>query len=223
MIDFKQRAHLSQGMSSNPLYQMVSKILSQRHSKGGILVDIGCGEGNLWKFVCKYFEQYIGVDCVDYKNFDYKNEFVLCDLDAEKIQLADNCADVVISIETIEHLENPRFFVRELTRLAKPGGLIIITTPNQLSLLSKLTLLMKNQFNAFQEAPGLYPAHITHLLEIDLVRIGKECGLEQIQISYTNRGRIPFSNYYWPERLGFVGRSFSDNIGFSSLKPLETI
>lgn len=75
----------------------------------------------------------------------------------------------------IEHLENPRAFIRVLVRLTKPGGWVFVTTPNQLSLLSQMTLMLKNQFNAFQEAPSLYPAHITALLEIDLIRITTEC------------------------------------------------
>jgi hypothetical protein len=79
-------------------------------------------------------------------------------------------------------------------------------------LLSKLTLILKNQFNAFQEAPGLYPAHITALLEIDLIRIFTECSLTDIKIDYTNSGRMPFTPWHWPKNLGFSGRAFSDNI-----------
>ena len=53
--------------------------------------------------------------------------------------------DLVVCAETIEHLENPRAVFRELTRVARRDGWIIVTTPNQLSLLSKLTLVVKNQ------------------------------------------------------------------------------
>jgi len=126
--------------------------------------------------------------------------------------LPNNCADVVCAVEIIEHLENPRAFIRELVRLTKPGGLVIVTTPNQLSLLSKLTLILKNQFNAFQEAPGLYPTHITALLEIDLIRIFTECSLTKPQIKYSRCGRMPFTPWHWPKSLGFHGGAFSDNI-----------
>jgi hypothetical protein len=50
------------------------------------------------------------------------------------------------------------------------------------------------------------------LLEIDLIRIFTECGLNNIQIDYTNSGRMPFTPWYWPKSLGFRGRAFSDNI-----------
>ena len=38
--------------------------------------------------------------------------------------------DAMISIEGIEHLENPSLFVRECARVVKPGGLVFLSTPN---------------------------------------------------------------------------------------------
>ncbi|MFM2061310.1 MAG: hypothetical protein RLZZ507_980 [Cyanobacteriota bacterium] len=211
-MDVEKRALQSLGGSSDPVYQMVARTVKQLHPDGGVLVDVGCGSGRLWSFVGNLSNRYIGVDVIRYPDLPAEIEFVPLNLDTGKAPLPDSFADVVCAVETIEHLENPRAFVRELVRLAKPGGLVIVTTPNQLSLLSKLTLVIKNQFNAFQEAPGLYPAHITALLEIDLIRIFTECGLSDIKIDYTNSGRMPFTPWHWPKSLGFRGRAFSDNI-----------
>jgi hypothetical protein len=109
--------------------------------------------------------------------------------------------------------------MRNLTRVTKPGGLIVVSTPNQLSLLSKLTLVVKNQFNAFQD--GSYPAHLTALLEIDLVRMARECGLINIVVHYTDRGRIPLSARHWPRNGFFRGRAFSDNVLLSCFRPMK--
>ena len=115
------------------------------------------------------------------------------------------------AVEVIEHLENPRAFVRELVRVTKPGGWVVVTTPNQLSLLSLLTLLVKGQFSAFQATD--YPAHRTALLEIDLRRIAAESGLEQIEVAYTGWGRIPLSARHYPAGLAALSpRRFSDNL-----------
>ena len=57
--------------------------------------------------------------------------------------------------------------------------------------MSKLGLLLKNEFPAFQEAPGLYPAHLTVLLDVDLVRMARECELQDPRIAYSDAGRIP--------------------------------
>lgn len=223
------RARQSHGISNHAIYKTVARAIAERQAGSSVLLDVGCGAGNLWQFVqelaavpehcCTQFQEtyyqgqlYIGVDTVRYEGFPTDAAFIAVDLNAGKVPLADASADIVCAIETIEHLENPRAFVRELVRLTKPGGWVFVTTPNQLSLLSKITLMLKNQFNAFQEAPGLYPAHITALLEIDLIRILTECGLTDIKTDFTNRGRIPFTRWHWSERLGFRGRAFSDNI-----------
>jgi 2-polyprenyl-3-methyl-5-hydroxy-6-metoxy-1,4-benzoquinol methylase len=42
--------------------------------------------------------------------------------------------DLVISCETIEHVPNPSKAVRELARVLKPGGTVLLTTPNYLSI-----------------------------------------------------------------------------------------
>ncbi|HEY4157749.1 MAG TPA: hypothetical protein VGM29_06610, partial [Polyangiaceae bacterium] len=81
---------------------------------------------------------------------------------------------------------------------------------------------LKNEFIAFQERPGLYPAHITALLEIDLVRMFKENGLKA-QVAYSGQGRIPLSARSFPNvlsaRSGARGRAFSDNVIVFAQKP----
>jgi hypothetical protein len=82
-----------------------------------------------------------------------------------------------------------------------------------------MTLVVEGEFNAFQEAPGLYPSHITALLEIDLVRMARECGLYEIEIAYSNHGRVPFTAWHWPSFFG--GRWFSDNLVMSGRSPAD--
>lgn len=50
---------------------------------------------------------------------------------AEELPLADGTLDVVVSFETIEHLTDPARFVSECARVLKPGGLLIISSPNR--------------------------------------------------------------------------------------------
>jgi SAM-dependent methyltransferase len=206
----EDRARITLGSSADPILRLVDRVIGDGHQGGGTLVDLGCGRGDLGRAVAGRFDRYIGVDVIHYDGFPESAEFHKVDLDTGRAPLPDALADVVAAVETIEHVENPRAFLRELTRLARPGGLIVVTTPNQLSLLSKLTLVLKNQFNAFTERPGSYPAHITALLEIDLIRIARECGLADPKIRYTNSGRIPGTARHWP--LGLGGRAFSDNL-----------
>jgi SAM-dependent methyltransferase len=205
------RARLSRGTSSPAIYQMVSAALSARGIQGGVLVDVGCGSGELWRRIGSRFAKYIGVDGVLYDDLPPEIEFHCHDFDGGHVPLPSGAGDVVVAVETIEHLENPRAFFRELVRLARPGGWVVITTPNQLSLLSLVTLIFKRRFNAFQDIH--YPAHITALLEIDLRRIASECGLQDVALEYSCQGRLVLTARHYP---GFLSKRFprlcSDNL-----------
>jgi 2-polyprenyl-3-methyl-5-hydroxy-6-metoxy-1,4-benzoquinol methylase len=192
---------------------MVRGIVLPRIDRNGRskVLDVGCGTGNLHGFLADSVSEYEGVDVIRYDGFPSDCRFHQLDLDSGRAELPDAYADFVVAVETIEHLENPRAFMRELVRLCRPGGWVIVTTPNQLSLLSKLTLLVKNQFNAFTDTN--YPAHITALLEIDLHRIAKEAGLDDVETAFTLKGRFPGTSGCWPRFLSRrLPRGLSDNL-----------
>lgn len=50
--------------------------------------------------------------------------------DAKKIPLGDKSVDIVVSFETIEHVDQPDRFLDECVRVLAPGGKLIISTPN---------------------------------------------------------------------------------------------
>jgi SAM-dependent methyltransferase len=213
----QERALASGGTSGEAIYRLVARVIRNSPQSGGTIIDVGCGGGLLRNYVRDLVDEYIGVDTIRYDDFPTDATFRMVDLDTGRVDEPDGAADIVTSVETIEHLENPRSLVRELVRLVRPGGLILITTPNQVNLLSKLGLLVKDQFPAFQERPGLYPAHITALLPIDLLRIARECGLVDPMIRYTDSGRIPGTARHWPRP--FRGRLFSDNVLLVAHRP----
>jgi len=44
--------------------------------------------------------------------------------------IADNTIDFVVTFQVIEHIKNDRYFLEEVKRVLKPGGKLILTTPN---------------------------------------------------------------------------------------------
>jgi 2-polyprenyl-3-methyl-5-hydroxy-6-metoxy-1,4-benzoquinol methylase len=138
----------------------------------------------------------------------------------QSLNLPDASFDGILSTEVIEHLENPRAVAREWHRLLKPGGWVVMTTPNNRSLRSLLSLAVTGHFVAFQDS--CYPAHITALVEKDLVRILKEAGFEPPVFSYTNEGGIPkMPHRKWQDLSGLLkGRWFSDNLVLRTRKPM---
>ncbi len=203
-------ARASQGASREAIYRRAAALLQGAWRGGGILLDVGCGRGALYHSAGGIFENYWGADLVAYEDFPPQGRFIASDLNTGPLPLPDGCADAVASLETIEHLENPRGFLRELARLAKPGGLVLVSTPHQLSWLSLATLLRRGEYNDFQARPGLYPAHITALLPVDLLRMAAECGLQEARIAYSHSGRMPGGARHWPWPLR--GPRFSDQV-----------
>ncbi len=220
-----ERALGTCGASNRAIHAMVRRALLSRGVSGGTLLDVGCGRGDLRRALADAAFDYVGADVSRYPGYPDSLAFVPINLDRGGVALPDATANVVACVETIEHVENPRSLLRELVRLAKPGGWLLVTTPNQLSVSAKLALVVKNQFPAFQEAPGLYPAHITALLESDLVRMATECRLDEVCIEFSGSGRVPLSARHWPRPLrrprGVIGRAFSDNVLLCARRPGE--
>jgi 2-polyprenyl-3-methyl-5-hydroxy-6-metoxy-1,4-benzoquinol methylase len=197
---------------------MVARALRELGVAKGDVLDVGCGAGPLWKYVRDCFTTYTGADIVAYDGFPTEGRFLAINLETGTIPLPAGSFDVVAAVETIEHVDGPRRFVRELVRLVKPGGWLIVTTPNQLSAHSLLSLLLLGCFGAFLKAPGLYPAHVTALLEIDLLRIAGEQGLRDARIRYSDHGLICLTRWHWPWPLR--GRWFSDNVLLAAQLPM---
>jgi 2-polyprenyl-3-methyl-5-hydroxy-6-metoxy-1,4-benzoquinol methylase len=99
------------------------------------ILDVGCGDGAFLQELDKSLRrpyQYHGVDYSEYKVEKAKQlpyEFRRCNLE-EGIPYDDATFDLVYSGEVIEHIYNPDYMLEECNRVLKPGGLLIISTPN---------------------------------------------------------------------------------------------
>lgn len=206
----ESRALQSLGESGAAIYAAAVRALRERSARGAV-VDVGCGTGRLKTLIDDVATSYVGVDAVRYGGYPAGAAFLMADLNRDAIPLPDRSADIVVSLETIEHLENPRRFCRELVRISKPGGWLVVTTPNQRSVGSMGALLFKEHFSAFRDS--CYPAHQSALLDTDLCRMAEENGLRDIAIRFTGVGRIPFTGACYPKLASRTfPRACSDNV-----------
>ncbi len=87
-----------------------------------LVVDMGCGDKPYHSILTRYVDTYIGVDLPGNPAADF-----YCDQDG-KTSLPDGVADVVLSTQVLEHVENPVAYLSECRRLLKPGGILILST-----------------------------------------------------------------------------------------------
>ena len=201
-----------EGTSSISIKSMAKKAITPLLSKNLIIADVGCGRGDFAETLKEYATKLILVD-YDPPKFIWDNSEVFqADLN-QKWPIANEAVDLLISLEVIEHLENPRFYFREVSRVLKRGGYAFISTPHSINLIARFLFLLKGQHRYFQDES--YPAHITALLPIDFVRMASEYNLSLISKHYNYHDVLPFFgiDFYIKSHL------FSDSIGFLLYKP----
>jgi len=100
---------------------------------GQSVLDVGCGTGWFSQWAAarggRVTSLDIGVRLLDEARRRASSRPVAAD--ACHLPLASNAFDVVISSECIEHTTDPRRALREIYRVTRPGGLLVVTVPNQ--------------------------------------------------------------------------------------------
>lgn len=99
--------------------------------------------------------------------------------------------DAVVALEVIEHLENPWQFGRECAAAVKPGGTLIVSTPNIQSSRSRLQFLLKAEFRFFTQRDFEQMGHMSSLTHRQIEQIYSCAGCEMLEASHSAHKGVP--------------------------------
>lgn len=169
------------------LHEQIAKKILSEVPLGGTILDMGCGEGALSERLSDLGYVVVAADQNADSFKSNKATFVKINFDSadeigEFAMQHKGKFDAVLGIEVIEHVQDQWQYTRHLMSLAKKGGLILITTPNTSSWLSRLIFLFSGRFHQFSDGDLSY-GHISPISAWELELILKYSDASQIEIS----------------------------------------
>lgn len=191
--------------------RFVSQHLKARDVRGLHAVDVPAGRGKMSALMAQLGAEVTPLDL----NPDFFEQDLTCkqaDL-TQTLPLEDDSADLVLCQEGIEHLPDQAHAISELARILKPGGRLLLTTPNISNLRARLTALVTESDQIHRLPPDSTEAiwkldeagnrYYGHLFLIGVQRLRTLAQLHGLKLLATHRVRasttallaLPFA---WP-------------------------
>jgi 2-polyprenyl-3-methyl-5-hydroxy-6-metoxy-1,4-benzoquinol methylase len=186
--------HALPGLHDHILYQL-TKMIPEKSS----ILELGAGSGAFSK---RLYDLGHKITAVDYTQENFRLHgtipFIKLDLNECFSNSFTERYDCIVAIEIIEHIENPRNFMRECKKLLTPNGLLIFSTPNVDSPSSKDAFLRNGLFSWFSDASYIDNGHITPLTQWYIKNIINENKYTiQLGSSFGSPGRIKLIKKIW--------------------------
>lgn len=100
----------------------------------GKVLELGCGAGRGLDSILAHCAQYTAIDKNDRLLAFLAKKYPQANFKSQRIpplkDIPDAQFDCVLSFQVIEHIKDDRCFLSEISRVLKPGGKAILTTPN---------------------------------------------------------------------------------------------
>ncbi len=165
------------------VHEAVLDIVREKLSPGAHVADLGAGSGALSVRLQDHGYRVTALDS--------NTEGMAAGIDSVEIDVTDLSAsvgehvfDASLAVEVIEHVDSPVELLRNMIKITKPGGIILISTPNVLHPYSRLKFLLRGTLWHFDPEAFWETGHSTPQL-LWLLRAHLESlGVEGIEHGY---------------------------------------
>src|SRR4029079_11256191 len=117
--------------------------------QGDVMLDAGCGSGRVFQYHFDAHQRPRLIAGVDVTNEPHgnRNIDVAARADLAALPFRDATFDIAISSHVAEHLTQPERVFGELARVLKPGGRLLILTPNRWNSVTVSSALLPHSFH----------------------------------------------------------------------------
>ena len=148
------------------------------------LLDVGCGDGSLNLLLQGKVGLVVGADgalsaCREASAKGFKAQ--CANLNARHLPYRDAVFDAVTCLDVIEHVLDPRHLLRELARVLRPRGVLVVTTPNIRAYWHILTLIRGRFPRTSGDPEGYDGGHLHYFTFADVCHLLQEAGFEAIE------------------------------------------
>ena len=153
---------------------------NRRPLEGKIALDVGCGAGLLTEPLARMGAKVTGIDAapelIEAAKEHAAGQGLEIDYRAVAVEDVEGQFDLVTSLEVVEHVADPAAFVKALARRLAPGGLLILSTPNQTGWSKLLTITLAEGFGRIPKGTHDYDKFISlERMKVLLADAGLKC------------------------------------------------
>lgn len=189
--------YMSEGVTDRKKHEALKRWIERKAALAGKeLLDVGAGSGKWVQFLRQNDVDALGLEPAAqiYEHFLKSQSGFFCQTTSEFLK--DNQQkkfDVVTSFDVLEHIEDPRSFLKDIHGLLKPGGYCILSLPNAGSVLPKIIGKHWHHYNKY---------HMSFFTRRSLNSLCQDIGFEEELFAHL--GRV--------QSMGYIVQYFFDFI-----------